>query len=301
VRHHGRQPSFLLTGASGQIGGELAPLLAEHGRCLAPTSAELDLGQPAAIRELIRRARPDVIINAAAYTAVDRAESEPERAFAINADAPAVLAEEAARLGALLVHYSTDYVFDGGKGAPYVEDDPVAPLNVYGKSKARGEAAVAASGAEHIVVRTSWVYGPRGANFPRTMLRLARERTELRVVADQTGTPTSSIFLAAASRDLVVQWLEDPRSGPRWSGIYHLTAIGHTTWYDFARTLLDRDPRRVEQKATRVIPIATTEYPTPARRPMYSVLDCSRVTEAFGVRRTEWPAQLDEVLRRWTY
>lgn len=293
---------ILLTGASGQVGGELAPLLADLGQCVTPTSVELDLARPEAIRDFVRRTQPDVIINAGAYTAVDRAESEPDRAFAINAQAPAVFAEEAARTGALLVHYSTDYVFDGTKSAPYVETDTVAPVNVYGATKAQGEAAVASSSGPHLVLRTSWVFGPRGTNFPRTMLRLARERTELRVVEDQIGAPTSANFVAAISRDLVQQWLRDgARETARWSGVYHLTAGGFTSWYGFARAVLDQDPRREEQRVTRVVPVTTAEYPTPARRPLRSVLDCAKIEREFGVRRSAWTEQLAGVLHRWVY
>jgi dTDP-4-dehydrorhamnose reductase len=294
-------PTILLTGGTGQIGSELSPLLSKIGVAITPTRDELDLTLPETIRQIVRRVKPAVIVNAGAYTAVDRAESERDDAFRINADAPAVLAEEAARLGALLVHFSTDYVFDGSKRTPYLESDPVTPINVYGESKARGEQAVVESQGPHLVLRTSWVYGPRGVNFPRTILRLARERQELRVVNDQVGTPTSAIFLAEVTVRLVKRWLtEDDRGDGRWSSLYHLTASDSTTWYDFARSVLERDPRRGEQIAQRVVPITTAEYPTAARRPLYSVLDCTLIERELGVKRTDWRDQLVAVSTRWS-
>jgi dTDP-4-dehydrorhamnose reductase len=288
VRH---DDPIVVTGATGQIGHEVVRELAPLGRVVGLTRAELDLARPAAIRKTIRTLRPRVIVNAAAYTAVDRAESEPELAGVINADAPAVLAEEARRLGALLVHYSTDYVFDGAKGAPYTEKDAPAPLNVYGATKLAGDQAIQAAGGAFVILRTSWVYGARGTNFLRTMLRLARERPELRVVNDQVGAPTSSRAIAEATARLVWQ-----TGGELAAGIYHLTAGGSTTWYDFARRILENDPQRDEQVCRDIIPISTAEFKALAKRPPYSVLDCAAIRDEFGLALPDWREQLALVL-----
>jgi len=230
-------------------------------------------------------------VNAAAYTAVDKAESEPALAHAINALAPQVLAEESRRTGAVMVHYSTDYVFDGSKREPWREDDPVAPLNEYGRSKLAGERAIGRSGAKHLVFRTSWVYGPRGKNFLATMLNLAATREELRVVADQRGAPTSSLFLAEATVRAI---RAIPREGVA-SGIYNLSAGGETTWASFAEAIFARAAGRPGFRAPRVIRIPSSDYPTPARRPAYSVLDPAKFTAAFGFAPTSWESQLDAV------
>ncbi|HEX6266246.1 MAG TPA: dTDP-4-dehydrorhamnose reductase, partial [Burkholderiales bacterium] len=232
---------ILLVGRNGQVGRELAQALAPLGEVNAPSRAQLDLTDADRIAAVVRGASPEVIVNAAAYTAVDRAESEPDAAFSVNASAPRLLAEEAARLGALLVHYSTDYVFDGEKAGPYAEDDTPRPLNVYGASKLAGERAIAAAGCRHLILRTSWVYGPHGSNFMRTILRAARERPELRVVDDQWGAPTSSTALARATARLLPSHPE---------GLYHITAAGKTTWYGFARAIVARAGLR-----TPVVPI----------------------------------------------
>jgi dTDP-4-dehydrorhamnose reductase len=289
--------TIVVTGATGQIGYEAVRQLAPFGNVVGLTRADLDLAKPAAIREAIRTRRPRVIVNAAAYTAVDRAESERDLCAAINGDAPGVLAEEARRLGALLVHYSTDYVFDGSKRAPYTETDPPAPLNVYGATKLAGEQAIQGAGAAHVILRTSWVYGARGTNFLRTMLRLARERTELRVVNDQVGAPTWSRSVAEATAEIVGYELsrgEEPGGG--LSGLYHVAAAGSTTWYEFARCILEGDPRREEQICRAVVPIRSAEYPTPARRPAYSVLDCTAFGNRFRVALMDWREQLALVL-----
>jgi len=272
---------ILLTGRNGQVGWELLKALAPLGEIVAPDRARLDLRDPARTREAVRGANPDVIVNAAAYTAVDQAESEREAAFALNAAAPGVLAEEAKRSGALLVHYSTDYVFDGSKPAPYVEEDEPNPINVYGASKLAGERAIAAAGCRHLILRTSWVYGPRGSNFMLTMLRLARERPELRVVDDQVGAPTSSLAIARATAQLL---------RPGAHGTYHLSAAGRTSWCGFARAILAR-----AGIATPVTAIRSEDYPAPARRPRNSRLNCARLRADFGLTLAPWEEQLAEV------
>jgi dTDP-4-dehydrorhamnose reductase len=272
---------ILLTGRNGQVGWELQKALAPLGELNALGRAELDLRDAGRIRDAVRASNPDVIVNAAAYTAVDKAESEREAAFAVNAIAPGVLAEEAKRNGALLVHYSTDYVFDGTKPAPYVEEDEPNPLNVYGASKRAGERAIADSGCRHLILRTSWVYGPRGSNFYLTMLRLARERPELRVVDDQMGAPTSSVEIARATLHMLQ---------PGAHGLYHLSAAGSTTWCGFARAILAH-----AGIATPVVGIRTEDYPTPAKRPRNSRLDCSRLSADFGLALAPWEKQLAEV------
>ncbi|HEX9183652.1 MAG TPA: dTDP-4-dehydrorhamnose reductase, partial [Burkholderiales bacterium] len=256
---------ILLLGRNGQVGWELERTLAPLGELKAFDRAALDLADVPRLAAAVRALQPEVIVNAAAYTAVDKAETDREAAFAVNATAPRVLAEEAKRIGALLVHYSTDYVFDGEKQAPYVEDDATHPINVYGESKLAGEQAITKSGCRHLILRTSWVYGPRGKNFMLTMLRLAKERPELRVVDDQVGAPTSSPEIARATIALLEK---------RAEGLYHMTAGGETSWCGFARAILAQ-----ARIAIPVVPIRTEEYPTPARRPRNSRLDCSRLCE----------------------
>jgi len=239
--------------------------------------AAFDLSDLNQVQEVIRRVQPGLIVNPAAYTAVDKAESEPALAYRINAEAPGLMAQEAARLGAALVHYSTDYVFDGTQPAPRVEDDPTGPLNVYGASKLAGEQAIAAAGVHHLIFRTSWVYGMRGKNFLLTMLRLAKEREELRVVADQHGAPTWSRTIA----DVSAQVLSQAHAGGRewWrqnSGIYHLSSQGQTNWCDFTRAILEE-----AGSSCRVVPISSAEYPTPARRPTYSVMSSEKLMTRF--------------------
>jgi dTDP-4-dehydrorhamnose reductase len=271
----------MLVGRDGQVGRELARSLAPLGEVHALGRAQLDLADAGRISAVVRAASPVVIVNAAAYTAVDRAESEPELAFAVNATAPGLLAAEAARLGALLVHYSTDYVFDGTKPGAYVEDDPPHPLNVYGSSKLAGERAIAASGCRRLILRTSWVYGPHGSNFMLTMLRAARERPELRVVDDQVGAPTSSLAIARATAQVL-------RAGGE--GLYHLSAAGKTSWCGFARAILAH-----AGLDTPVVAIRSEEYPAAARRPRNSLLDNSRLQATFGVALAPWEEGLAEV------
>jgi dTDP-4-dehydrorhamnose reductase len=278
---------ILVTGRSGQVGAELAASLAALGELTLTDRAQLDLSNELAARRALRELKPEVIVNAAAYTAVDRAESEPELAMLINARAPGVLGEEAKRLGALMVHYSTDYVFDGTKGAPYVEDDAPHPLNVYGRSKLEGERAVAASGARHLILRTSWVYGPRGRNFLFAILARAKKGEPLRVVADQIGAPTSSIAIARATAQLLARM----RTLSGAEGLYHLTAWGETSWHGFAQAIVAGAGLAAE-----VAPISTADYPTAARRPMNSRLDNGKLERTFGLRLPDWRAQLEEVL-----
>jgi len=285
---------ILLIGTSGQVGHELQRTLAPLGEVRGCDFPELDLADAGAVSALCREVRPALIVNAAAYTAVDKAESEPAVAMAVNGTAPGVLAGEAKRLGAVLVHYSTEYVFDGAKRSPYLENDAPAPLNEYGRSKLAGDLAIAASGCKHLIFRTTWVYGPRGKNFLLTMLALAASREELRIVADQRGAPTSSLFLAEATA-LAVRSI--PVEGVA-SGVYNLSAAGETTWADFARAIFDRASARPGFRAPRVVPIASTEYPTPAKRPTYSVLSHRKFRDAFGFSPTTWEAQLDDVIRR---
>lgn len=289
--------TILLTGADGQVGWELRRALAPLGRVVALRRADADLADVDALRAAVRDARPALVVNAAAYTAVDAAEHDRDLAFRVNADAPAVLAEEAARLGAPIVHYSTDYVFDGAKGAPYVEDDPTAPQSAYGESKLAGERAVAAACPAHLVLRTSWVYASRGRNFLLTMLRLAHERDELRVVADQHGVPTPARLVA----DVTAAALARHATAGGFAlapvaGTYHVAARGATTWHEFAEAIVAQDPHRAAQRCRAVVPIATADYPTPARRPAHAVLDPSRLEAAFGLRMPAWRPQLAMVM-----
>ncbi len=288
----------LLTGATGQVGFELARSLATHGPLVAPTRAALDLRDADAIRRTVRALRPAVIVNPAAYTAVDQAESDADQARLVNAVAPAVLAEEAARIGAIVVHFSSEYVFDGAGDRPSREDDPTAPRNVYGATKLDGERAVAAAGGRHLVVRTGWVYAARGRNFLLTMLRAAAAGRPLRVVDDQHGTPTPARLLA----DVVAAMLRDPRladAAPEnalW-GTYHVAPSGTTSWHGFAQAILAQVARRGGAvPALDAIPTAC--WPTPAERPRWSVLDTTKVRTTFGLHLPAWddllPLVLDE-------
>lgn len=280
---------ILLTGTNGQVGWELERTLAPLGEVLACDRAGLDLADSDRIRAVVREARPEIIVNAAAYTAVDKAEAEPELAMAINGTAPGVLAEEAKRTGALLVHYSTDYVFDGAKDTPCTEDDPPNPCNAYGRSKLAGERAIRAAGCRHLILRTSWVYGLRGHNFLRTMLRLAAERDELRVVADQFGAPTWSRMIAEATALALAS--PDPAEG-----LFHLACGGETTWFGFTEAIL-AGTRTQRQREPRLVPISASEYPLPAKRPASSRLDCTRLMRETGLRLPHWQTALDLCLR----
>jgi len=281
---------ILLTGTSGQVGYELHQALRGAAELVTPSRNEMDLANLAQIREFIQQVKPDIIINPGAYTAVDKAETEADLAMTINAHAPAVMAEEARKLGAAIVHYSTDYVFDGTKEGPYVEDDPTSPCNVYGKTKVAGEQAIQASGARHLILRTSWVYSLRGNNFLLTMLRLASQRDELRIVADQHGAPTWSRTIARTTARMLPALLAHDQ--PDMQGIYHLTAQGQSTWYGFARTIFEK---AMPDRKLSVIPIASSEYPVPAPRPKNSVMSSEKLMARFG-SLPAWQDALSECL-----
>jgi dTDP-4-dehydrorhamnose reductase len=282
---------ILITGKNGQVGSEFSRLYHPPGDVVAAGRAECDLGSEQSIRDLVRRVEPAVIVNAGAYTAVDQAEVERDLCYAVNAAAPRILAEEAARLGALLIHYSTDYVFNGEKPEPYLESDPISPVSVYGASKAAGEAAIAETASHYLVLRTSWVYSAHGKNFLRTMLRLGAERSELRVVDDQVGAPTSAAAIATATARLVEQYATSGATLP--VGIYHMTAGGSTSWCGFARAIFDAGVLSVPP---RVQAIPSSAYPTPAKRPANSVLSNDKFAQTFGFRLPPWQQQLQDVL-----
>lgn len=288
---------ILLTGKNGQVGFELRRSLAVLGEVLAVDVADCDLSDKAAIRQLVQSYRPDVIVNPAAYTAVDKAEGDTSLAEAINTTAPGVLAEEAERLGAMLVHFSTDYVFDGKKAGIYSEDDLPNPQSVYGATKLSGEHAVAAACARHLILRTSWVVGAHGGNFAKTMLRLASERDALSVVADQFGAPTSAALLADLTAHLVRQ--DSQSSGEFPYGLYHTVASGVTNWHEYACYVIER--ARAAGKPIRVAPdairaITTADYPTPAKRPANSRMDTSKLRKTFGLRLPHWQEGVDHIL-----
>ncbi len=291
-----QHPRILILGSSGQLGRELQSCFAGAGTILACGRDAADLSNPEALRALVRRHAPEVILNAAAYTAVDRAESEPDVAMAVNARAPEVLAEEAKRLGALLVHYSTDYVFDGSKSGAWDETDTPNPLSVYGASKLAGEQAIARIGGRFLIFRTSWVYGPHGKNFLLTMLRLGRERDRVSVVDDQIGAPTTSFELASATRAIVNGIADGAFGAPdSWAGIYHMSCGGDVSWCGFARAIFAQSNSRFGGRIPEVHPIPTSEYPTPARRPQNSVLSNEKLNARFGVKLAGWEKALDAV------
>jgi len=288
------QPRILLIGKIGQVGWELRRTLAPMARITCVDFPDIDLTSGDSIRRWVRASRPDIVINAAAYTAVDKAESEPDRAMAVNGVAPGILAEEARELGALLVHYSTDYVFDGTKTTPYVETDLPAPLGTYGRSKLAGDEAVQAVGGEHLIFRLCWVYGARGQNFMLTMMRLARERDKLRVVSDQVGCPTWSRMIAETTA-LALKAIVAAPDRRAFTGTYHLAASGMTSWHGFAQAIVNLVPAQ-ERKCADVEAISTAEYPTPTKRPAYSVLACDKLERAFGLRLPHWEESLKQVL-----
>jgi dTDP-4-dehydrorhamnose reductase len=275
---------ILVTGRNGQVGWELERALAPLGDVLACDRTRIDLAMADDIRTAVREAKPDIIVNAAAYTAVDKAEVEPELAMTINGTAPGILAEEARRHGALLVHYSTDYVFDGSKPTAYTEDDLPSPINSYGRSKLAGEHAIRASGCRHLILRTSWVYGLRGRNFLRTMMRLAAERDELRVVDDQIGAPTWSRMIAQATALALA-------AAEPLEGLFHLASAGKTSWFGFTEAIL-ASIRDQHVRMPRLTPISTNEYPLPAARPANSRLDCGRLMREAAISLPHWQAAL---------
>lgn len=287
---------ILILGAAGQLGRELQRSFAGAGTVVAADRAVVDLTDSVRLREFIRSTKPSVILNAAAYTAVDRAESETGLANAINADCPAILAEEALALDALLVHYSTDYVFDGSKHGAWTENDRTNPLSVYGASKLAGEQAIERTGGKYLIFRTSWVYGPHGKNFLLTMLRLAGERDRLSIVDDQIGAPTTSIELADATR-AIVEGVLARRFGDAndWAGIYHMTCAGSTSWFGFAQAIFARS-LELGVKPPELTPILTESYPTPAARPRNSVLSNEKLADRFGVRLAPWQLALGAVV-----
>jgi len=290
---------ILLIGKNGQIGWELEKRLTGLGEIVAVGRDELDLSKPDRIRQTVQRTLPDMIVNAAAYTAVDKAETEPDRAMAVNGTAPGILAEEAKKIGSVLIHYSTDYVFDGEKttGA-YLEDDSCNPQNVYGQTKLAGEQAVAKAGVPHIILRTSGVYGSRGKNFLRTILRLANEKKELRIVNDQVSSPTWCGAVAKATKRILLRFLDHPSLSEKInpvSGIYHLSCRGETSWYGFAKAILEDSKHHLP--SSELISIPTSEYPTPAKRPRYSVLSNEKIARTLGIEMPRWEEALKACLR----
>ncbi|MBU9614017.1 dTDP-4-dehydrorhamnose reductase [Burkholderia multivorans] len=281
------EPTILVTGVNGQVGFELLRSLQGLGRVVACDRSMLDLSDLERVRSVVRELKPSIIVNPAAYTAVDKAETDVEGARRLNADVPRVFAEEAARSGAVLIHYSTDYVFDGTREGAYVETDATNPQNVYGLTKLEGEQAIAAAGCAHLILRTSWVYGRRGKNFLVTMLKLGSERPELKVVADQIGAPTWSNSIATLTAHIITQGLAAD-SHDWWrarSGVYHFTAGGETSWHGFAESIF---ALALGDKAPRVIPIPASEYPVPAKRPKNSRMSCEKLANAFGIRMPQW-------------
>ena len=291
---------ILLTGKNGQLGFELQRALAPLGELVAVGQAECDLADAAALRALVRDVAPDVIVNPAAYTAVDKAETDQQKAFAVNAEAPRVLGEEAQRLGALVIHYSTDYVFDGSKNGAYVENDAADPQSVYGRSKFDGERALAGATSRHQILRTRGVGGAHGGNFAKTMLRLAGERERLAVVADQYGAPTSAALLADVTAHVLRQFRRDGAKDFPY-GTYHLAASGETTWYDYARFVIGEAiaaGKPIKVSLDNVAPLTTEQYPTPAKRPANSRLNTARFRDAFGLRLPPWQDGVRHVLNQ---
>ena len=279
--------NILLLGKNGQLGWELQRSLSVLGRVTALGHAEADFAQPDAVAQAVRALRPDVIVNAAAHTAVDKAESEPAHARLLNATTPGRLAQEAAQLGAWLVHYSTDYVFDGSGDQPWREHDATGPLSVYGATKLEGEQLIQQSGCQHLILRTSWVYAARGGNFAKTMLRLASERDCLTVIDDQWGAPTGADLLA----DVTAHAIRHLQARPQDGGLYHCAASGQTTWHSYAKYVITQARQAqpaIQIKAKEIAPIPTSAYPTPAWRPLNSRLDCSRLQATFGLTLPDW-------------
>lgn len=286
--------TVLLTGANGQVGWELRRALEGKFKVFAPSREQLDLSRPETIRPYVNSCRPHIILNPAAYTAVDKAESEAELAMSINGIAPGLLAEGAKKLGALLVHYSTDYVFDGLKASAYTELDRPNPQSVYGRTKLAGEEAIKAVGGKYLILRTSWVYGTHGGNFVKTVLRLAKERDEMRIVADQFGAPTWARMLANSTTEILRSWYAD-QAAEHALGLYHLTACGSTSWHQYASEIVQLAKKydvSISGKPLRILPIATREYPLPAKRPANSALSSDKIQRTFGLKLPAWQDDL---------
>jgi dTDP-4-dehydrorhamnose reductase len=288
--------TILIIGKIGQVGWELRRTAAPLGRIVTVDYPDIDLTDGGSIRKWVRDTRPQVIINAAAYTAVDKAENEPDRCQQINGIAPGILAEEAKTARALLIHYSTDYVFDGTKRSPYLEDDSPNPLGTYGRSKLAGDRAVQEVNGAHLIFRLCWVYGGRGQNFLLTVTRLAREREKLRIVADQVGCPTWARLIAETTA-LSLQRVLPCNDPERFNGIYNLASAGHISWHGFAKAIVDRMPAEI-RKCKTVEAISTADYPLPAKRPAYSVLSCEKLERTFGLALPDWQESLEQVLEK---
>jgi len=286
--------TILLTGKNGQVGHELVTALAPQGRVVATGREQLDLARPDSIVSCVREVRPDIIVNAAGFTAVDKAQADPETAQKVNADAPGIMAEEARRTGALLLHYSTDYVFDGSKGSLYCEYDPPNPINVYGRTKLTGEKNIMASGCRHLILRASWIYSARGTNFVLTMLGLARKHPRLAVVADQIGSPTAAAELSSATARILLS----PRLSAETCGIYHCSASGHVSRFEFAKTIIAKAKlaSRTADGWAEITATTTAEYPLPAQRPLNAATDKGRLRERLGVELPHWQDQLQQFL-----
>lgn len=303
------RPKILLLGKNGQLGWELQRTLSPLANLIALGRADLDVLNFEALAQTIATLSPHWIVNAVAYTAVDQAESEPELAMAVNGKAPGILAAAAGRCGASLVHYSTDYVFNGQKNSPYTEMDDPDPLSVYGQTKLAGEQAIQQGATPYLILRTSWIYGIRGKNFLRTLLRLLADRQELKIVDDQRGAPTWSRMVAEATAQIIAQYprqadFSASRSIADDQGVYHLTAQGETSWYGFAKAIADASTqaklsnnRAIPPQVARLLPIPSREYPTPAPRPAYSVLDHHKASTVFGIKLPDWRQQLDMALQ----
>ena len=300
------RPTILLLGANGQVGYALQTALASLGQVIACTRTQLDLNtvndEPQRVLDLVQKARPQIIVNAAAYTAVDQAESDPEHARTLNAVLPGLLAQAASAVGACLVHYSTDYVFDGTKKGSYREQDQTNPVSVYGQTKLQGEQAVSKACARHLILRTSWVVGAHGGNFLKTMLRVGQERDSLRVVADQIGAPTTANLIAQTTRHLLDQMHSQPATDSRW-GLYHLVAGGQTSWFYYAQYVLSQAREKgwpIQVTPESIEAITTADYPVPAKRPQNSKLDTSKIRDTFRVVLPDWMKGVDEVLAELT-
>ena len=287
---------ILLTGVNGQVGFELQSALTSLGEVIAVTRQDMDLSNQASILQVLEKYQPTIIVNPAAYTAVDKAELEQEQAYLINRDAPKTMAEWAVTHNALLVHYSTDYVFDGTKEGSYVEEDIPNPQSVYGLSKLLGEQAIQQSGAKHLIFRTSWVFGVHGNNFIKTIIRLAKERESLNVVADQHGAPTSARLIAQVTTQVLAQYVQDEQFN-RY-GVYHLTSNGQTTWHEYARLIVDNVQQKQKTPLLKdnIVAIPSSAYPVPAKRPTNSCLNCDKITHSFNVDLTHWPIDVLSVI-----